>query len=363
MWLGQHPAPEGYMDLKLQSLTPLVAWLAAADILVSVDTGPAHIGIALGVPAVLLGQSSSPELHFSDQRDFETVWPEDELKCLNCQLNVCPVSAYSPPCQKFSVSTVASVVKQKLREDTISALIPTFRPDDHHFYKAISNVSSQVDEVVVCCAADAVVPAIDKLPKVRLVRSPKSNLGFGKNVNFGFRHTSGKWVLLLNDDCYLNGDTVELLKGLRNENVGIISHLLRYPTGKIYFAGRTRRPGERGFPHLNHGEYHPQITTVTESEAVSCTSVLINRKAFYNIGGFDERFHLYAEDDDISMRMRQAGYKLLYHPTALGIHEGSMTSKKTHNIMAEIQKSGALMEKLWGWYWTKNANTIPGVFK
>lgn len=97
-------------------------------------------------------------------------------------------------------------------------------------------------------------------------------------------------------------------------------------------------------------------------ECLSATSVLINRKAFYQIGGFDERFFMYAEDDDISMRMRQANYRLLYHPTALGIHEGSATTRQTGKQWEWIQASGKLMEQLWGWYWTKNANTIPGKF-
>jgi len=361
-WLGLSPSVPGIVDLNCRNLENLVAWLSVADLLVSVDTGPAHVGIAMGVPSILLGQSSSPELHFSDQRDFETIWPEGDLKCLNCQLNICPVNNYLPPCQIFEPEKIAQTVKRKLGTE-VSALIPTYRADERRLDKCVSNVVDQVDEVVITAAADAMLPNIPNHPKVRVVRSPRSNLGFGKNVNFGMRHTSGKWVLLLNDDCYLNGDCVEQLKTLRAPEVGMIAHLLRYPDSRIYFAGRRRNNGDRGCPHIDHGKYLPTITTVEEMEAVSGTSVLINRKAYYNIGGFDERFHLYAEDDCISLAMRQAGHRLLYHPTALGIHEGSATAKQTHNIAAEIKKSGALMEQLWGWYYDRNKGRVPGVFK
>jgi GT2 family glycosyltransferase/ADP-heptose:LPS heptosyltransferase len=364
IWFGQHPAPEGIVDLKLQSLTPLVHWLSAMDILVSVDTGPMHIASALGVPIIALGQSSSPELHLSDQTDFQTVYPAAHLDCINCQQNICPKSRYSPPCQVFSAENVARIVRLKCEPQTISALIPTFNPDPHAITKTILNVVDQVDEVVVTAALDAQNPLdIPPHPKVRLVRANKTRLGFGKNVNFGFRHTHGRWVLLLNDDCYLSGDAVDKLKLLRADNVGMIAHLLRYPNGQIYFAGRHRRPGDRGFPHIDHRSYDPQIKTVSEMEALSATSVLINRQAFYQIGGFDERFFMYAEDDDISLRMRQAGYQLLYQPDALGVHEGSLTVRKTGQQGAWIKESAKLMEKLWGWYWTQNSNKIPGVFK
>lgn len=362
-WIGQHPAPSGYVDLKLQSLTPLLHNLSVADLLISVDTGPAHIAAALGIPMVMLGQSSSPELHFSDLRDFETIWPKEKLTCLNCQKNLCPINPYIPPCQEFSAPDVAALAARKLDGNRVAALIPTFNADANRLWKTITNVAEQVDEVVLTCAADGQIPHLPVHPKVRTVKSPQRQLGFGKNVNYGFRHTSAPWVLLLNDDCYLNGDCVAQLRSLCAPDVGLIAHLLRYPNGEIYFAGRSRRPGERGFPHLNHRQYHPSLNSVSDMEAVSATSVLVNRKAFYQVGGFDERFFMYAEDDDISMRMRQAGFRLLYHPTALGVHEGSATVRATGMQMEWIKTSGKLMEKLWGWYWTKNKNTIPGTFK
>jgi GT2 family glycosyltransferase len=362
-WLGRHPAPPGFIDLRCQQLDNLIWYLSAADLLVSVDTGPAHIGIALGIQTLMLGQSSSPNLHFSDQRDFETIWPKGDLKCLNCQSNICRIDRYIPPCHNFDPPKIAMAVNRKLRRDTVSALIPTFKADPNHLSKAIDNVIGQVDEVVLTVAADGIIPnGIQTHPKLRIVRCPKSDIGFGKNVNYGFRHTAGNWVLLLNDDCYLNENAVKLLKEQRWSGVGMIAHLLRYPNGQIYFAGRQRPPGFRGFPHIDHMAWHPSITQVTEMEALSCTSVLINRQAFYKIGGFDERFHMYAEDDDFSVRIREAGYKLLYEPAALGVHEGSATVKKLGKQTEWIQASARLMEQKWGAYWDWNKSNSFGNF-
>lgn len=361
-WLGMGPAPEGIVDLKCRTLQNLMAWLSCSDLLITVDTGPLHIGAALRVKVLALGQSSSPDLHLSDQNDYQTIWP-DGLDCLNCQENLCPKDPHMPPCQNFDPVKIAEFANRMSSSAKVSALIPTFFPDADKLERCLKAVSPQVDEVVLCSAADARIPNFTAPGNVRSVVSPKTKLGFGKNVNFGMRHTTGDWVLLLNDDCYLEPGCVEQLKTLCAPDVGMIAHLLRFPDGRIYFAGRKRLPGQRGFPHVNYLDHIPNISEVTEMEAVSATSVLVNRKAFYRAGGFDERFVMYAEDDDISLRIRQTGYRLLYHPTALGIHEGSVTSKKVGDMRHWIMESGKLMDQLWGWYWDKNKNRIPGVFK
>jgi GT2 family glycosyltransferase/ADP-heptose:LPS heptosyltransferase len=361
IWLGLTGAPKGFADPACRTLSSLLSYISALDLLITVDTGPMHVAAALGVKVLALGQSSSPDLHLNDLNDYQVLWPEGNLDCLNCQENKCPIDVYMPPCQDFSIEKIAELANKMVLGPKISALIPTFGAGPGQLRKCIDNVKNQVDEVIVTVAADGRI--VDPLPgNCTIVRSPKVELGFGKNVNFGMRHTTGDWVMLLNDDCYLNSNVLEQLREICAPDVGMIAHLLRYPNGKIYFAGRQRHPGERGFPHLDHNQHLPSVTAVTEMEAVSATSVLINRVAYYNIGGFDERFMMYAEDDDISMRMRQAGYRLLYHPTALGVHEGSATAKNVGNMHAWMSESGGLMEKLWARYYDWNKNRIPGNF-
>lgn len=75
-WLGTHPAPKGnIVDLRLRDIGELVRCVANLDLVIAVDSGVAHISTALGIQTIVIGQSSSPELHFSDQRDFETICP------------------------------------------------------------------------------------------------------------------------------------------------------------------------------------------------------------------------------------------------------------------------------------------------
>ena len=364
-WLGKHPGPPNMIDLKCADIGALLDYLSVADLMVSVDTGPMHIAAALGIPVLAIGQSSSPELHLSDQRDFTTIFPQ--LDCLNCQENICPKQASAPPCQEIDPGLISAWAKGKLRaagEAGVSALIPTFSATAERLRRCVEAVIEQVDEVVITRAEDGKIPqGAPTGPKIRYVTKPVANIGFGKNANFGFRHTTSPYVLLLNDDVYLNPGTVPLLLKQMRPDVGMVAHLLRYPSGKIYFAGRHRPNGFRGCPHLDHNEYHPTITQPTEMEIVSTTSVLMRRKAFYDSGCFDEEFHLYAEDDDISLSFRKSGWRIMYTPEAVGTHEGSATTGGTGMVQKWIEQSAAIVERKWGWYWDKNKGNAMGCFK
>ena len=125
------------------------------------------------------------------------------------------------------------------------------------------------------------------------VVAPGTRLGYGKNVNFGARHGSHKHFLFVNDDCFLEGNAVALMLREMKSGVGMVSHLLTYPDGRIFHAGVHRVPGASDWGHLDHGGTHLTFRDVTEVENCCGTSVLVRRKAFYKIGGFDEDYFLY----------------------------------------------------------------------
>ena len=59
-------------------------------------------------------------------------------------------------------------------------------------------------------------------------------------------------------------------------------------------------------------------SAVTEVESLSATAALVRRAAFEAVGGFDERFFLYAEDMDLSRRLRRVGWTLYAATNDLG---------------------------------------------
>lgn len=365
-WIGMHPAPAGFVDLKATHFDNVISWLSVMDLLVSVDTGPLHISAALGIQCLALGQSSSPELHLSDQRDYQTIWPEGNLGCLNCQQNSCPINYYLPPCNTFDPDKISFWANQRLRSkyaDDVSAVISIYKPDVNTLNRCLTHVLPQVMEVVVAVDQGGILPPDAlKHPKIRYVKHRLRDQGYGKKQNLAARHTNGKYMLLMNDDVFLSPDAVKRMIEVMNPKVGMVSNLLRYPDGTIYHAGKVREKGVRGWAHINLRQTEPTFKQPVELENCCGACVLVQRKAFYDIKGFDEDFWLYAEDDDFALRMRRAGYQIWFTPHSDGIHLEHQSTEKTGNIMDMVNQANATFHRKWGGWLERNLNTVPGTF-
>jgi len=364
-WLGRNDAPAGALvDLKCRTIESVMAYLAVADLLITVDTGPMHIAAAMGIPILAIGQSSSPELHLGDQVDFFTIGPA-ALDCLNCQQNACPINKEKPPCHAVEPDLIAAWANVRLLSKTsedVSCVIPIYRPSAEMLNRCLEAVLPQVSEVVITRERAAIVPhGIISDPKIRHVMKPTEKIGFGRNVNFGFRHTHGKYVLVLNDDVYLAADAVARLLDVMKPGVGVVGHLTRYPDGTIYHAGKPRQPGSGiGFPHIDLRKREATIKQPVEMENTNGASIIFRREAFYAADGYDEAFQFYAEDDDICMKIRKAGWQVWYTPHATGIHDEHQETKKVNGINRIMMESNARFGRKWGEYFRHNA-TNPGL--
>lgn len=362
-WIGRHPAPKNFVDLKAKHLDNVILWLSVADLLVSVDTGPMHLAAAMGVPVVAIGQSSSPELHLSDQCDFVTISPK--LGCLNCQQNLCPFNRDEPPCQRIDPDFLSSWVNAKLRyrtTDEVSAVVAIWKPQSSVLNRCLELLIPQVPEIIVTSEGQSVIPK-DALrhPKVMYVHTPKSNIGYAGNANFGARHTTNRKILFLNDDVYLYPDAVDRLKEAMKPGVGIAAGLLYYGDGKtIYHAGKTREPGIRGWGHIDLKKTQHTFKDVTELENVNGAMMMIDREAFYKADCYDEELKLFANDDSVCLQIRKLGLKVMFTPHARGDHLEHQSVNKVGNITDLVRSANSVFERKWGKYLTHNANRIPG---
>jgi len=369
-WAGNHgPAPAGIQNLNCNSMLDIGAYQSAADLVVSVDTGPLHLAAALGTPIVALLQSSSPELHLSDQVDFEMIAPVG-LSCLNCQQSPCPIDQHYPPCQHFQPEVIAMMVNRKLRRfrhEEVSAVVTIYKPPFERLNKCLVALLPQVSEIIVTRNADGIVPVgAMQHPKIRYVTTRLPNIGYGRNANFGARHTSSNYILFLNDDVYLSGDTVShLLTVLKNDpKAGMVGHLLRYPDGTIQHGGTSRNRGDHGWGHVSHRRVTPEIQNIIECENVTHASVLMRRRAFYEAGGYDERFFMYFEDNALCLQVRRAGWKIFYTPHTTATHDEHQTLKIYPNgqMVDNMRRGRAVFEKAWGEYFRWNKNRPLGNF-
>lgn len=359
-WLGPNPAPPGIVDLECRSVNLLAEYIGCADLLISVDSGPAHIAIALLVPTVVIGQSSDPALHFSDQRDWVAIYPP--LACLNCQLPACPLDAKHPPCQEISPDAIAQAANARLRQystDDVSAVICVYKPDVGRLNKCLEAVLPQVQEIVVVGNLDSEWPIRGAMqhPKIRYIQRQEAGIGYSRNVNLGVRHTNGRWLYLCNDDVYPGPDNVRMMLDIAkaDERVGAVTHLLMYSGGRgIQYAGKYRERGGQGFGHIDHHKAKSRYTMPREEESPCGASMLVRRKAYYEAGAYPECYGLYAEDDHTGMAMRQAGWKLIFEPRAVGIHDEHQSTSKVNGLSSILAESSAIFARKWGFFFQKN---------
>ena len=359
-WLGNHgPAPPGIIDLGVRHLDNLIIWLSVADLLISVDTGPMHIAAAMGIPVIAISQSSSPELHLSDQCDYIAIAPAG-LTCLNCQKLICPIHQHIPPCQNIDPKLISDWANARVGArvgNAVSAVIAVYQPDAAILNRCIESIMNQVQEIIVVRDLAGKFPqgAIQH-PKIRYITKALHDLGYGKKANVGARYTNGRYLLFMNDDATLNPGAVDILKSEMRPGVGVVAPMLTFKDGRIQHAGMVRDGnGGVGFGHQDYGKHPVEENKVKrEVECVTGAVVLVDRIAFYEIDGFREEYFLYCEDTDFMMAMRASGRKIIYQPQAMGLHDEHLSTGKTPDIVAKMNVSNRVFGERWARYFDHN---------
>ena len=169
------------------------------------------------------------------------------------------------------------------------------------------------------------------------------NRGFGAACNQGAAGSEADFLLFLNPDTRLMpgsfAEPVRYLRAHENERVGIVGIQLVDADGRV--ARNTARAptawsmvgNSVGFdrlaprlfpPHFVTEWAHDQTRTVDQ---VMGAFFLVRRSLFEVLGGFDERFFVYYEDLDFSVRARAQGWQSVYLSTAQAFHRGQGTTE------------------------------------
>lgn len=284
------------------------------------------------------------------------------LTCLNCQQAVCHINAKSPPCQNIDPAMIIQAVNSRLRQyltDDVSAVICVYKPDAGRLNKCLAAVLPQVQEIVVVGNLDSEWPIRGAMqdPKIRYIQRQEAGIGYSKNVNLGVRHTNSPWIWTVNDDCFPSPDVAQKLLAIAkaDDRVGAVTHTLMYSGGRgIQYAGQYRERGGMGFGHLDHHGSKVRYSGPVEQESVCGASMLLRRKALYEAGAYPECYRLYSEDTHLAMALRQAGWKLIFEPRAVGIHDEHQSTSKVNGLNDILRESSAIFARKWGHYFTSN---------
>lgn len=165
-------------------------------------------------------------------------------------------------------------------------------------------------------------------PEVRVMRNRVNNYA-GAN-NLGVEASRAPFVLLLNSDARLgDGALARLVAALAaDENVAGVMPKIVYPDGRLYTTGVTETP-DLYWHDRDHAERDAGQRDVPEDLfALSGCCALHRKTAWDAVGGLDEDFHMYYEDVEFSLRLRERGYRLRYEPRARVVHIGHASIDK-----------------------------------
>lgn len=214
-------------------------------------------------------------------------------------------------------------------------------------------------------SADGSADALElEFPRVTVLRSG-GNLGFARAVNLGARASRAEYVLLLNPDTIVRPGALPAL----------LDFARAHPEHGVY-GGRTfREDGELdpsscwGAPTLwsltcfalglstafaGSPVFDPeslgrwQRDTVREVPIVTGCLLLISRADFFSVGGMDERFFLYGEDAEFSLRAARAGMRPVIVPDASIVHAvGASTGARGRKMTMVLAGKVTLLRSAW----------------
>jgi GT2 family glycosyltransferase len=162
-----------------------------------------------------------------------------------------------------------------------------------------------------------------RFPTVEVIVNA-ANLGYAAGNNVGLQRAlevGADYILLLNNDTQVAPDMLDELvaAALADHRAGLLSPKMYYadPADRLWYAGARQQPLTLAAVHTHRGESDtagPQ--TPQAVDYIFGCGMLIRRAVLEEVGLLDPGYFMYYEDADFCMRVRAAGYRLLYVPRA-----------------------------------------------
>jgi len=186
---------------------------------------------------------------------------------------------------------------------------------------------------------------------------PRLNLGYGRGVNRGVAAApSRRYLLVSNPDVVVHDGAVAALVDFLDEhpNVAIVGPQIVRPDGTVY-------PSRRVFPNLWLAGAHALLAPLWPGNPftrryhsprkdgsvdwVSGAFFLARRDRFEEVGGFDERYFMFAEDMELCWQMRAHGYDVAAAPEALVTHiEGVSRARASREMLIAHHRAAMRFE-------------------
>jgi glycosyltransferase involved in cell wall biosynthesis len=185
----------------------------------------------------------------------------------------------------------------------------------------------------------------------------ESAFNYSRLNNRGVELSHGSFIALLNNDVeVINDDWLsEMVSRAMQSEVGMVGARLWYPNGMIQHGGVILGAGGiAGHAHAglrrDDPGYFARAHLAQNVSAVTAACALVRREVYLQLGGFDENLAVTFNDVDFCLRLRQAGYRIVWTPHAELIHHESASrgfddsTPKQNRFLSEVD----YMNSKWG---------------
>lgn len=165
-----------------------------------------------------------------------------------------------------------------------------------------------------------------------IVVANSEDFGFAKGNNVGIPHTSGKYVILLNNDTLVDPGFIEPLvaRAESDNRIAVVQPKIVFAknkllqsgcsyltaTGFLYYTGFSKDPDD------------PKYNTPGQMYSGNGSCMLIRRSVIDRIGLFDETYFSYFEETDFCHRAWLSGWTIWYEPKGTIFHFGGMDNSR-----------------------------------
>ena len=178
----------------------------------------------------------------------------------------------------------------------------------------------EVEIILVNNGSDS-VKDVSPHAKVRIL-TPGVNTGFAGGCNLAASVATHETLVFVNSDLIVSANAIAaLIERLGDDSIGLA-------TGAVLLPDDDPRINSIGNPiHYlmfswagSFGEPFAGHQLAEDVAGVSGAFFACRREHWRLLGGFDDEFFAYAEDADISLRTWQSGHRVVFEPTAIGVH-------------------------------------------
>ncbi len=163
----------------------------------------------------------------------------------------------------------------------------------------------------------------ERFPDVKLIVN-EVNRGFGTANNQALQNCAGRYIVLLNPDTTVEPGSFCTMAAFMDKHteVGLAGPMVLNPDGTRQDSVSARYPGHR-YGAADLGRLPGEIACVLGA----CQ--IVRADLLKSIGGFDEDFFLYGEDQDLCLRIRRRGFEIGFTGEAVIMHHGGYSEKDT----------------------------------